>query len=722
MNFLTRFVTHFTWLIVSLALAAVVAGVWYGGGVFGALTASGGAITVEHTESSDVNEFTSKHFEEAAGDAAVLFTGKNGAKVDDPAFKSEVERLLATLDAEQVVSYYSTGEKSLKSHDGTKTYALVTLKDMSDDDKLAKLTAIREKETSSVVTVNAAGEVVSNHESGTRIEHDLVMAEMISLPILAVLLLFIFRGVIAALLPLLLGVVAIIGGLSVVRMITGFTEIDQYAINVITILGLGLSVDYSLLVVSRFREELSHNVTPKVAIRRTMDKAGHTILVSGLIVMASLLSLTIFPISFLKSVGLGGASALFIAILGALTLLPAILTLLGKRVNKWSIHLPIKKRSKGVWRSLGETVMKRPIAISIAVIAAIAVIASPLLAMQFKPADYTILPRDSQTYIVFNSLTNDFTGGKPQVEILYTADDAVLSPEGVGKLYDFVEEVKSLKNVTSVDSIVSVDENLDKQAYQALYQSPQLLPALAELKKQTVHDKTVLVKVDYKGELSGSSTQQLVRSLRAMIPQNATIEVGGQPAAQYDVIETVKTYLPYSMATIVVVMFILLSIHLRSLLIPLTAMVINTFALLATFGVLVWVFQWGNLTGVTWLIQTGGLDVTVPVLIFVMAFGLSMDYGVFLYSRIHEEYLRSKDTNKAILHGLEVTGPMITQAALLFFVVVAAFASSGIAMLQQIGLGLSLAVLLDAFVVRVVFIPAVMKLLGRANWWPTGHK
>ena len=722
MNLLTRFVTHFTWFIISLAFVGFVAGIWYGGGVFSTLTASGSAITVKNTESANVDEFTSKHFEEVAGDGAILFTGKNGAKVDDAAFKSEVDRLLATLDAEKITSYYSTGESSFKSNDGTKTYALVTLKESNNEDKLAKLTAIHEKETSSVVTVNAAGEVVSNHESGTRIEHDLITAEIISLPILAVLLLFIFRGVIAAFLPLLLGIVAIIGGLSVVRILTGFTEIDQYAINVITILGLGLSVDYSLLVVSRFREELAHDVTPKVAIRRTMDKAGHTILISGLIVMASLLSLTIFPISFLKSVGLGGASALFIAILGALTVLPAILTLLGKRVNKWSIHLPVKKRKKGAWRYIGEMVMKRPIAISIAVIAVIALVASPLLAMQFKLADYTILPRDSQTYTVFNSLANDFTGGKPKVEILYTANDKLLSQEGVGGLYDFVEDVKKLDNVTSVQSIVSVDKSLNKEAYQALYQSPQLPPALAELKKQTVHDKTVRINVDYKGELSGASTQQLVRSLRAMSPQGATIEVGGQPAAQYDVIETVKTYLPYSLATIVVVMFILLSIHLKSLLIPLTAMVINTFALLATFGVLVWIFQWGNLTDITWLTQTGGLDVTVPVLIFVMAFGLSMDYGVFLYSRIHEEYMRSKDTNKAILHGLEVTGPMITQAALLFFVVVAAFASSGIAMLQQIGLGLSLAVLLDAFVVRVVFIPAVMKLLGKANWWPGGYK
>lgn len=721
MNLLTRFVTRFTWFIVALAIVAVGTGAWYGSGVFATLTQSG-EINVKNTESSEVADFTSEHFKESTSDGALLFTGKNGVKVDDPQFKSEVERIVATLDAEKTLSYYSTGEASFKSKDGTKTYVMVKLNPMSDGDKLAQLTDVRTKQMSAVVDINAAGTVVSNHESGTRIEHDLITAEMISLPILAVLLLFIFRGVIAALLPLLLGVVAIIGGLSVVRILTGFTEIDQYAINVITILGLGLSVDYSLLVISRFREELAHDVTPKIAMRRTMDKAGHTILVSGLIVMASLLSLTVFPISFLKSVGLGGASALLVAMLGALTLLPAILTLLGKRVNKWSIHIPVKKRRKNIWTRIGELVMRRPIMISVAVVAVISLVASPLFAMQFKPVDYTILPRDSQTYIVFNAMANDFDGSKPQINILYTPKAELLSDDGIAKAYDFVKDIEKLDEVTTVKSLVSVDEKMDKATYQALYQAPQLPPALDALKTQTVHDNTMLISVDYSGELSGPSTQQLVRELRDMTPRDADIRVGGQPAAQYDVIETVKKYLPYSMVMIVVIMFILLSIHLKSVLIPLTAMIINTFALLATFGVLVWIFQWGNLTEFTWLTQTSGLDVTVPVLIFVMAFGLSMDYGVFLYSRIHEEYVKSKDTNKAILHGLEVTGPMITQAALLFFVVVAAFASSGIAMLQQIGLGLSLAVLLDAFVVRVVFIPAVMKLLGKANWWPSRAK
>lgn len=721
MNVLTLIVTRFKWFIVSAALLLIIGGGWFGMGVFGTLSQSA-AVEVNNTESSEVAEYLDKNFTQEDNDAILLYSAKHGTKVTDPAYQKEVERLTAKLETSSVKNYYTTGEPSFVSRDKTKTYVAVNLKNGTDKEKYDQLTTFRNEMKSDLLTVHTAGWIISNEESTQRIEHDLVMAEAISLPILAILLLFIFRGVIAAALPLLLGVIAIIGGLCMVRLLTHFTDIDQYSVNVITILGLGLSVDYSLLMVARFREELDRKPDVRTAIAHTIQNAGKTIVFSGLIVMASLLSLTLFPISLLRSVGLGGASALLVAMLAALTVLPALLLILGKRINKWRVHLPKRKQKASPWRTVGAFVMKRPIIISAIVIACLLYIASPALQMQFKPADYTILPRESQTYIVYSTFADEFDGGKPSVQVLYTAKDTLLSADGIGRAYDFTHEVQKLKGVTTVDSLTTIDSKFTKETYQQLYLSGQLPPQLAALKVQTVKDDTMIVNVNFEGEVGGKKAQQLVADLRAMNPSGAEIKVGGQSAGQYDLLATIAGSMPSVIAMIAVTMFVLLAVLLRSLLIPLTAILINTFALLTTFGILVWVFQWGNLTGGTWLIHTGGLDVTVPVLVFAMAFGLSMDYGVFLYSRIHEEYLRDKDNVAAILHGLERTGPLITQAALLFFVVVAAFASSGIAILQQIGVGLALAVLLDAFVVRVVFIPAVMKLLGRANWWMPGLK
>lgn len=721
MNVLTLIVTRFKWFIVSAALLLIIGGGWFGMGVFGTLSQSA-AVEVNNTESSEVAEYLDKNFTQEDNDAILLYSAKHGTKVTDQAYQKEVERLTAKLETSSVKNYYTTGEPSFVSRDKTKTYVAVNLKNGTDKEKYDQLTTFRNEMKSDLLSVHTAGWIISNEESTQRIEHDLVMAEAISLPILAILLLFIFRGVIAAALPLLLGVIAIIGGLCMVRLLTHFTDIDQYSVNVITILGLGLSVDYSLLMVARFREELDRKPDVRTAIVHTIQNAGKTIVFSGLIVMASLLSLTLFPISLLRSVGLGGASALLVAMLAALTVLPALLLILGKRINKWRVHLPKRKQKASPWRTVGAFVMKRPIIISAIVIACLLYIASPALQMQFKPADYTILPRESQTYIVYSTFADEFDGGKPSVQVLYTAKDTLLSADGVGRAYDFTHEVQKLKGVTTVDSLTTIDSKFTKETYQQLYLSGQLPPQLAALKAQTVKDDTMIVNVNFEGEVGGKKAQQLVADLRAMNPSGAEIKVGGQSAGQYDLLATIAGSMPSVIAMIAVTMFVLLAVLLRSLLIPLTAILINTFALLTTFGILVWVFQWGNLTGGTWLIHTGGLDVTVPVLVFAMAFGLSMDYGVFLYSRIHEEYLRDKDNVAAILHGLERTGPLITQAALLFFVVVAAFASSGIAILQQIGVGLALAVLLDAFVVRVVFIPAVMKLLGRANWWMPGLK
>ena len=659
---------------------------WYGAGVFNSLTASDD-VFAKGSESERVASFLAEQ-PGAQPDAVLLFGSKNGSDVTTKDYAVEVERVLGTLEGASVQSFYTTGVAAFVSNDKTQTFATVEFKDSSSSE--ANFKALKQLEAdesdNKIITLHAGGQLVANKQITHQIEADLVTAELISLPILALLLLVFFRSVVAASLPLVIGMIAIAGGLAVTRLLTNVMEIDQYAINVITVLGLGLSVDYSLLMVNRYREELESH-PPDAALRRTVMTSGKTILFSGLTVMVSLLVLTLFPISFLISVGIGGASALFVAMLAALTIMPAMLRLLGPRINTLRVGRRRPLRSNGLlWRRVGEFVMRFPLIVTSLFIIGILAISYPILSINFKANDYTVLPENSSARIVGDVLANNFDGQKAPIVIVYEPNGNTPTSEGYGGFGKFIVDIQDIDGVSGIVSITS-------------------------------DGTTNVVKILYEGEPTGSTAQRIVNHIRDMDLAYATVMVGGTPAIHGDVMQAVLDKLPLAIAIIVVSMFVLLALLLRSIVMPLAAIFINTFALLAAFGIIVLIFQYNFLTDETWLHATGGLDITTPLLIFAIAFGLSMDYAVFLYSRIREEYDRTHDTKEAILSGLQLTGPLITQAALLLFVVVAAFASSQIAILQQVGVGLALAVLLDAFIVRVVFVPAVMKLFGRANWW-----
>lgn len=709
MKLFARVAQHHAKTVLIIAAILLVVGIGYGTGVFSSL-ASGGATVAEGSQSDAVDKFLADKNYEA--DAVVLFQSKNNANITTPEYKAEIDRLLGGLPGSTVQSYFTTGSNQFVSRDNTQTFAAVSFESEDKASVYEKVQALQDGYRSSLVTLYVGGSLVANQQVNHQIEKDLTTAELISLPILAVLLLFFFRSVVAASLPLIIGIVSIIGGLSVVRLLTSVTDIDQYAINVITVLGLGLSVDYSLLMVNRFREEIKKH--PKnEALRRTVMTSGRTILFSGLTVMVSLLVLTIFPISFLRSVGLGGASALLVAMLAALTIMPALLSLLGKNIDAWRVGPHHNKKEQGArWRRIGETVMRFPLLVGGIVIFLILAIASPALHMEFKTSDYTVLPHGSSARVVGEQLANNFDDQKPPILVVYKHDSPLLTTEGVIDLYNINKQINDLSGVTTTDSLVSSD-NL--AVFQGLLAAGATAPTA--VRDMVYDDTTTVIRVHYEGEPAGKQAQDLVTALRGLDADNATIKVGGDPAIHYDVVAAVSSHIIWALLIIAGAMFTLLALLLRSFVIPLTAIVINTFALLVTFGILVIVFQYGHGTEWTWLLKTGGIDITIPVLIFAIAFGLSMDYAVFLYSRIREEYDRTKDTREAILRGLALTGPLITQAAILLFVVVAAFASSKIAILQQIGVGLALTVLIDAFVVRIVFVPAVMQLLGKWNWW-----
>ncbi|MGB2839244.1 MAG: MMPL family transporter, partial [Actinomycetes bacterium] len=517
---------------------------------------------------------------------------------------------------------------------------------------------------------------------------DLARAEMLSFPILLLLLVVVFGSVAAASLPLAVGGISILGAFTVLNVATKLTDVSVFAINIVTLLGLGLAIDYALFVVSRFREELAAGYSAEDSVSRTMATAGRTVAISGLTVAVALGALLLFPMNFLQSMGLGGIAAVLVAMVAALTTLPALLGVLGHRVD--ALRVPWRRSrevgassDEGAWARLASWVMRRPIMVAAATVTLLAILGAPFFQVSFGGVDARVLPVDAESRVAGELLGQDFPASSdaPVDVVVEGADGVVL---------DRVTQV--LREVSGVRSASVTASEGD----------------------------TSVVALAYPGESSDEVAQQVVTEVRALGPQlpaDVSVTVTGETARLVDLMAGIGDRLPWALGYIAVVTFLLLFLAFGSIVLPIKAIVMNVLSLSATFGVLVWGFQQGNLEGLLGFTATGTLEATQPVLMFAMVFGLSMDYEVFLLSRIREEWGRTGDNTKAVARGLQRTGRIITSAALLFVVVAGSFATSGISFIQMIGVGLAVAVVIDATLVRAFLVPATMRLLGRWNWW-----
>jgi uncharacterized membrane protein YdfJ with MMPL/SSD domain len=725
LKILTHLAQRQAWLVVILAAILTVGAGAYGTGVFSHLNSDEG-FESKNTESSAVVEALGNNFPKSQASSIILFSSKDGRQVDNPQDGAEVQRLLAPLkpDTTLLADYYSTGQPTFLSQDERQTYAAVTVKGTTDA-QYRRLERFINEAHSNRFDIKIGGALVAQRQSSAQVKKDLETAELITLPLLAILLVLVFRGLVAAAMPLMLGVVSIVGGLSVVRLLTSFTSIDQYAINVITVLGLGLSVDYSLLMVSRFREELRRQPDVPTAVRHTVMTSGRTIFFSGLTVIISLLALSIFPIEFLRSISLGGVAALIVAIVAALTVLPAALRLLGNRINALSLaRKPAGADGPTFWGRVNVVTSRFPLLTIAVAVVMILVAAIPFWQVHYLAFDYRALPAGSSARIVSEALENNFGTKAANVTVLYRPDDTRISPAAAARAKATAAAVVARAHAAGASLAAA-------QAQAALLPAPapeqvaDLQERLARVDHVTSVDQPVAAKdgrsfklvAHYHEDDSGMVGRDLVAQIRALGDTHGQVRVGGGAAEVVDTLATIGHYIPWAAGVIVIAMGLLLGLMLRSILIPLQAIALSGFGLLASFGALVWIFQQGHLTGGSWLAETGGLSPTILLLVFTMAFGLSMDYATFLYSRMREEYDKTGDNRAAIHGGVERTGYIITAAAVLMFVVVVAFASSKIPMLQQVGLGMALAVVVDAFIVRILLVPSVMLLFGRANWW-----
>ncbi|HEV7710960.1 MAG TPA: MMPL family transporter [Asanoa sp.] len=685
-----RAVVRFRWLVLAAAAVLVVLGAAWGTGVFGALT--GGGFEDPKAESTQFRERTIAELGNQDVDVLVLYSNPTAA-VDDPAFRDPVTATLAKVRAlpevASVISFYDAQSPALVSNDRHATYAMVQLKALDPDAKTSAYEGIEPSLTAPGITTQTGGTIPFLHEANTQTSADLARAETFSLPVLLVLLVLIFGGLAAAATPLMIGGIAILGSLVVVRLLNMVTDVSVFAVNIITLIGLGMAVDYALFIVSRFREELAGGHAPPAAIARTMATAGRTVLVSGLTIALALASLLIFPQTFLRSMGFGGLAAVLVAMLAALTALPALLAVLGHRINALRIPLPWRRgrdrtSSDGAWARIARSVMRRPIVYAAGVIVILAVLASPVLRIGFGGFDERVLPPGAEPRAVSDTISADFPGGTiGPVEVL-------VSGGGQAGAQQFASTVGSLPDVTGVQVTASRGD-------------------------------TSLLNVTYHGESTGDAAQEVVRAIRDLpAPAGADVLVGGRTAADLDLIDSLVSHLPWMALIMASATLILLFLAFGSIVLPIKAVLMNLVSIGASFGVVVWVFQDGHFADFLGFTPTGFIEPSNPILMLAVLFGLATDYEVFLLSRVREEWDRTGDNTASVATGLQHTGRIITAAALLLIVVVAGFASGGIAFIKVIGIGMIVAIIVDATLVRLLLVPATMRLLGRWNWWAPG--
>ena len=683
-------------VLVIAAVGVIFAAVW-GTGVFGALQSAGG-FNDPGSQSQRATDLATRAFGRDASDVVVLYRSQS-LTVHDAAYRAAVTRTLAALPREQVtsaVSYWSTGSAQFASMDGHQTYAVLRLAGADDAAQIKSFDAIKNKLAAPGLTERAGGQIPTEEAINKQVTADIGRAETISMPVLLIMLLLIFGSLAAASLPLAIGGIAILGSFTALRLLTLGTDVSIYSINITTILGLGLGIDYGLFMVARFREELRRQPTVDAALARTVATAGRTVVVSGITVAVALASLMLFPEMFLRSMGYGGVATVVVDMLAALTVMPALLAVLGHRVNALRIRRSARASSSqqiggetsGAWYRIGRSVMRRPVAYVVVIVIALLALGSPFRHITWGGTDARALPASAAPHIVQDALTRDFPANSTTpIEAVVSFGAPATGPAQQAALAGYLSRVAHLPGVTSAQVT-------------------------------GVHGDVARVDLRYGANATSAAARALVTRVRSVpAPAGAQVLVGGATAALVDELGSLGATLPWMALVVCLATFVLLFLAFGSVVLPVKAIVMNVLSLSATFGVIVWIFQEGHLSGLLGFTATGTIDPTMPILMLAIIFGLSMDYEVFLLSRIREQYDLTGDNTASVAGGLQRTGGIITSLALLLVIVVGAFSASGITFIKLMGVGMIVALVIDATVVRVLLVPATMRLLGRANWW-----
>ena len=722
-------------LVLVLSLLGLVASVAALATVAPSLTAEG--FIDEEAESARVDAQLAAKFGRG-GDALVLLYDV-GRPVADPAARAAVEAAVAPLAADgrvtQVLTAWSTGNPAFVSHDGDATYAVALLRPGTDEAAVAELRGLVEEPAEAAgLAVAVGGGITVGEAIGVEVEEGILRAETVSVPLTILIQIVVFGGLVAAGVPLLVGALAIVGSIAALFLVSLLTDQSIFAVNIITMLGLGLGVDYSLVMVTRFREEIRTRAVPE-ALTVAMATVGKAILFSGVTVIFGLGATQFFPLPALRSMGLAGMLVVALALVYGLTFLPALLALLGPRINAVPVGVPARLRRRertaarvepgggegGFWHAVAVAVMRRPVAVLVPVLAVLLVAGLPFLRLDLTPGGVEVLPADSPPRVVSERLDAEFPAGEAEpIPVVVTARDGdALSAASVGALRAFVAEVAALPGVQRVESLVSPGNPAAAHDWGTYAGDPAALPpAVQGLAGATVRGDAVLVQVATGA--TGADLEALVREIRAVEPAGLAVGVGGFASAAVDTVDGIRAGVGPALVFVLVGSYLILLLTFGSVFLPIKAILMTLLSISAALGATVLVFQDGWLEGLLGFQATGEIISTTPILMFCILFGLSMDYEVLMLARIQEEYARTGDNTAAVAFGLERTAKVVTGAAAIMVVVFGGFMLADIVIIKSMGFGLALAVLIDATVVRGLLVPATMRLMGRWNWWAPG--
>ena len=726
-----RFVYRRRWavLIVSAVLLGLsVAGILAGGrlagnGGFGANLAAGQTAKLITAEIQPEQAPT--------GSTMELIFVSSTLSATDPAYQSGVAQSIAPLlrdsrvvGADTPYSVLPSAQSSYISKNGHEALVIVHLKDSSVTAQTYVAQVISEIHPPSGLQVYPTGQVPINLAFNNTLEQDLQRAEYVALPITLILLVLIFASVVAALLPISVGVLAIVGGVGGTLFLGRFTDVSQYAINVVTLIGLGVAIDYSLFIVNRFRDELAAGASREDAIAKAMSTAGRAITFSGITVAVGLSAMLFFQGTFLASMGAAGAIVVAIAVVYGLTFLPALLSVLGPRVDR--LRLPFLGRRKpagtGAWHSMAVWVMRRPWFVLVPALALLLVAGTPFLQLRLANGDVDQLPPHNEARQGYDILVSDFPGqDQTTIEaVVYYPNGSPLTADHVGAIYDLTRRLAALPYVLHVDSIVNVnvEPSLTRAQYQGLYSGPvtQLPSALKQALRSGAGNHLALISVVTNKQYTSDQARSIVTAVRAESVPDGQVQAAGPTAVDLDIVNYILERTPIAVGSVLLVTYVVLFLLTGSIVLPLKAVLTNLFSISASFGAMVWIFQEGHFSQLLGF-SPQSIDPSIPVILFSIVFGMSMDYEVLLISRIQEEYRRTGDNQAAVAMGLEKSGRLITGAAAIMVAVFLAFALANVVIIKAIGVGLAIAIAVDATVVRILIVPSVMRILGRANWW-----
>ncbi len=713
LNRWTQFLLDRARFVVVAGLIATVAAAVYGLGVFDAL--GKGGFDDPRTDAAQELVREQEVFGNKSVDLVLLYRSET-LRTDDPAFRTAVEDRLDAIPADAITSVltpWETQDPGMVSSDNRAVQVYLSLAGEGQDDQSdnnERILPILQREADDGLSVDIAGAWAVYTGVNETVAEDLARAEAITLPIVLILSLLIFGSLTAALMPVLVGAVSVLGALALVRVLTLFGEVSVFSINVISLLGMGLAIDYALFVISRFREELAEQpadepAAVRNAVRITMMTAGRTVLFSGLTVAVSMSALLVFPQNFLRSLGYGGMTAVLVGVVTALTILPAVLLLLGRRIDSgrmpWRRGKPVTvDTDHGSWARLAHGVMKRPVVVMVVIVGGLVLIASPFLGVKWGSVDYRVLPPDHPAHVAAVKLNQQF------------------------------DQEKSTANI--------VLETTDEPAVAAYVAEAEAVGSVLDVRTVEAKEGVTLLRVTWAGNSQTAASLDVIEELRALDSSGSAeagerVLIGGLSADTVDLLSSIKRHLPWMAGIIVAAMLVLLFLAFGSIVLPIKAVLMNVLSISASFGVITWIFADGRLEGFLGYTSTGFLDATQPIFMLAILVGLSMDYEVFLLSRIREQWDKnaprpgdptamtpSERNTDAVAVGVQKTGRIITSAALLLAVVIGGFSTSGIVFMKMIGVGMLVALLLDATIVRALLVPATMKLLGRWNWWAPG--